>query len=44
MELMTLKNKRILLTGASGGIGKAIAALLDQQGAILSLVGQLEIK
>jgi len=40
MELMTLKNKRILLTGASGGIGKAIAALLDQQGAILSLVGR----
>lgn len=37
---MNLKNKRVLLTGASGGIGAAIAALLDQQGAILSLVGR----
>lgn len=37
---MQLKNKRILLTGASGGIGQPIAKLLVQKGAILALVGR----
>lgn len=37
---MNLKNKHILLTGASGGIGMAIAIALDKQGAVLSLVGR----
>jgi short-subunit dehydrogenase len=37
---MELKDKRILLTGASGGIGQAIARRLDQQGAKLWLVGR----
>lgn len=37
---MKLKGKLILLTGASGGIGKAIARRLSTQGARLILVGR----
>jgi len=37
---MQLKNKRILLTGATGGIGKHIALLLAGKGANLALVGR----
>jgi short-subunit dehydrogenase len=37
---MQLKNKRILLTGATGGIGKHIALLLTRKGANLALVGR----
>ena len=39
---MNLNSKHILLTGASGGIGKAAAIALDNQGAVLSLVGRSE--
>lgn len=37
---MNLSNKRILLTGSTGGIGQPIAMLLAQKGAILALVGR----
>lgn len=37
---MQLKNKRILLTGATGGIGIHIALLLARKGAQLALVGR----
>lgn len=37
---MKLRNKKVLLTGASGGIGKAVAASLVRQGASLVLVGR----
>jgi len=37
---MQLKNKRILLTGATGGIGRHIALLLARKGANLALVGR----
>lgn len=37
---MQLKNQRILLTGAAGGIGKHIALLLAQKGAHLALAGR----
>lgn len=39
---MKLHNSRILITGASGGIGRAIAEALTQQGANLFLVGRNE--
>ena len=37
---MNLANKRILLTGATGGIGELIALKLAKKGAILCLVGR----
>ncbi|MDD2933924.1 MAG: SDR family oxidoreductase [Methylotenera sp.] len=37
---MQLKNKRILLTGATGGIGKHLALLLARKGAKLAIVGR----
>ena len=37
---MQLKNKRILLTGATGGIGKHIALMLARKGANLALAGR----
>ncbi|RLU00206.1 SDR family oxidoreductase [Ketobacter sp.] len=37
---MQLRDKKVLLTGASGGIGKAIAEALLQQGASLVLAGR----
>ncbi len=39
---MNLKGKKILLTGASGGIGQALAQQLSAQGAELFLVGRSE--
>ena len=35
-----LKNKKILVTGASSGIGRAIAIALDQQGATVVITGR----
>lgn len=37
---MKLRDKKVLLTGASGGIGKAIVSSLANQGASLVLVGR----
>jgi short-subunit dehydrogenase len=37
---MQLRDRKVLLTGASGGIGKALAAALMQQGARLVLAGR----
>lgn len=37
---MQLTNKRILLTGATGGIGRIVAHLLARKGAQLALVGR----
>ncbi|MEZ5511966.1 MAG: SDR family oxidoreductase [Gammaproteobacteria bacterium] len=37
---MQLRDKKVLLTGATGGIGKALALVLSQQGARLILVGR----
>ena len=37
---MQLKNKRILLTGATGGIGRHLAIALARKGAKLALVGR----
>ena len=39
-NLFTLKGKKILVTGASSGIGKAIAIQTSQQGAELIIVGR----
>nr|WED69060.1 SDR family NAD(P)-dependent oxidoreductase [Pectobacterium colocasium] len=39
---MNLHNKTILLTGASGGIGQALAHALAEKGANLYLVGRNE--
>ncbi len=37
---MQLKNKRILLTGATGGVGRLLAQRLAENGAIVVLVGR----
>ncbi|MEZ5504664.1 MAG: SDR family oxidoreductase [Gammaproteobacteria bacterium] len=37
---MQLRGQKVLLTGATGGIGKALARVLSQQGARLILVGR----
>ena len=37
---MQLKQQRILLTGATGGLGQAVAIALAKKGAILGLVGR----
>ena len=37
---MELANKRILLTGATGGVGRLVAHLLAKKGAVLALVGR----
>ena len=41
---MNLRNKRILLTGATGGLGEQIALMLAQKGAVLVLVGRNQAK
>jgi len=41
---MQISGKRILLTGATGGIGELIALKLTQKGAILTLVGRNKAK
>lgn len=41
---MNLNNRTVILTGASGGIGSALAKALDQQGARLILCGREEGK
>lgn len=41
---MQLKNKHVLLTGATGGIGKHLALLLARKGANLMLIGRDEQK
>lgn len=37
---MNLKNKRILLTGATGGVGRLLAKSLAEKGAVMMLVGR----
>lgn len=44
MKTLDLTNKQILLTGASGGIGRAIASRLAEAGACLTLVGRNAVK
>jgi short-subunit dehydrogenase len=41
---MECRGKHVLLTGATGGIGQAIAIELDRAGAVLTLVGRSEEK
>ncbi|MDT8318956.1 MAG: SDR family oxidoreductase [Xanthomonadales bacterium] len=41
---MDCRGKQVLLAGASGGIGQAIALELDRAGALLTLVGRSEDK
>ena len=41
---MDISNKRILLTGATGGLGEQIALKLAQKGAVLALVGRNQTK
>jgi len=37
---MNLQNKRVLLTGATGGVGSLVAKRLAEKGAVLTLVGR----
>ncbi|NQY68470.1 MAG: SDR family NAD(P)-dependent oxidoreductase [Flavobacteriales bacterium] len=41
---MELKNKKILVTGGSSGIGKATAKILIENGAIVLITGRDETK
>ena len=41
---MRLKNKNVILTGASGGIGKHIAHYCDREGANLFLISRLKVQ
>ena len=41
---MSLKNKTVIITGASKGIGRALALMLAEKGANLSLVARSEIE
>ncbi len=41
---MNLKGKRVLLTGATGGLGQALATELARKGAQLALVGRDQVK
>jgi len=41
---MDIQGKTIVLTGASGGIGRAVAAALDKFGARLVLVGRSQVR
>lgn len=38
--MFSLKDRKILITGATGGLGKAIAAALHQQGATICITGR----
>ena len=42
--MMNFKNKKILVTGASSGIGRQIAIQLSELGAIVVLVGRDEAR
>ena len=44
MDFLNLKGKRILVTGASSGIGRELALFLDKQEAIVILVGRDEAR
>nr|MCU0471213.1 SDR family NAD(P)-dependent oxidoreductase [Arcicella sp.] len=41
---MSLQNKTVIITGASKGIGRALALLLAEKGANLGLVARSEIE